>query len=58
MITGFHIEEVKLKVIVRLRELYAYFNSRKWVWYPRDDKLGEVTRKHIGETNRSEGLSE
>lgn len=58
MITGFHIEEVELKVVVRLRELYAYFNRGKWIWSPRDDKLGEGTRKHIGETNGSEGLSE
>lgn len=58
MITGFHIEEVELKVVVRLRELYAYFNRAKWVWSPRDDKLGEVTRKHMGEANGSEGLSE
>lgn len=54
MILGFHIEDVKLKVVVRLRELYALLAER--VWPSRDDELGEVTGKYIGETNRSEGL--
>lgn len=56
MTTGVHREEVELEVVVRLRELYSSFNRGKWVCPPRDDKLGEVTRKYIGETNGSEGL--
>lgn len=51
-----HREEVELKVVVRLRELYASFNRAKWVWPPKHDNLGEVTSKCIGETNGSEGL--
>lgn len=51
-----HKEEVELKVVVRLRELCASFNRAKWVWPPKDDKLGEPTSKCIGETNGSEGL--